>query len=130
MFRTEVFDLNDDDLYCTALFFVWWVLFAHCCINVNRYHCWLTLLQGLTSYCIIASVISNTIVAFDTIVAFVAVLTPMWRVEQLWNFSVLHRLHLSILVILSSHLRRGLQIDVFRSHYCYSWHMPFLFHPL
>jgi hypothetical protein len=53
----------------------------------------------------------DTNVAFDTIDAFliplVVLLTSspmMWRKEQLWNFSVLQRVHFSNLVILLSAL--------------------------
>jgi uncharacterized membrane protein len=55
----------------------------------------------------IATMTLNAIDAFDTIVAFeiplVAILTTkpvMWREEHLWNFSVLQRVLLSIVVII------------------------------
>jgi hypothetical protein len=57
---------------------------------------------------IVATITLDTIVTFDTIVAFiipfVALLTPspvMWRKEKVWNFSVLQTVHLSNLVLLT-----------------------------
>jgi hypothetical protein len=69
-------------------------LLEQCCLNVDRGHCWAHVVT-MTSDHIIATMILDNTVAFDTIVAFlfplVAMLTSapvMWR-GHLLNFSIL-----------------------------------------
>jgi hypothetical protein len=74
----------------------------------------------VTSDVIVPTVTLCTIVAFDSIIAFMPLvalpsLPMMCREEHFWHFSVLQRLHLSNHVILSSHPCLGLLSALFLS---------------
>jgi hypothetical protein len=107
---------------------------TYCCDYGKTYHCWLI---TVASDHIIATMTLNNIIAF--VVPFkyewskstfplslhqrLLTSSPvMWLEEHLWNFSVLQRVHICSLVILSSRLRLSLQIQsgrcVEEKHFC------------